>query len=110
MADPDRLPLDFPGFLRTVEGGYVKHEDFVTFVAGASSTKTGDVKERAIAWLRRQGVTGPIEALSPAEVSRLIGAAQKVIVARSRTRTSGRDNFGTRGHFGNDHWRSWFER
>jgi len=79
---PDRLPLDFPGFLRTADGGYIKIEDFVTFIAEASTTKNGDTKDRAMAWLRRQGVTGPIEQLSPTDVSRVTAAAQKVIVAR----------------------------
>jgi len=60
----------------------VKHEDFLKFVAGASSPKTRDVKERAMAWLLRQGITGPIDELSPEEVSRLSAAAQNVIAAR----------------------------
>ena len=64
---PNRFPINFPGFLRSAEGGYIKHEDFLTFVAGASTSKTGDVKDRAMAWLRRQGVTGPIDQLSPAD-------------------------------------------
>lgn len=80
---PNRFPTDFPGFLRSAEGGYIKHEDFLTFVAGASTSKTGDVKDRAMAWLRRQGVTGPIDQLSPADVSRLTGLAQKTILART---------------------------
>ncbi len=40
------------------------HEDFLKFVAGASTAK-GDTTERAMAWLKRQGVTSPIESLSP---------------------------------------------
>ena len=37
---------------------------------------------RAMAWLRKQGVTGPIDQLSPADVSRLTAAAQRVIAAK----------------------------
>lgn len=72
---------EFPGFLRTVEGGYITHKDFLTFIAGAS-TAQGNMEARAKAWLRKQGVTGPIEALSPQEVTRLTEAAKKVILAR----------------------------
>jgi len=79
---PDRLQLDFPGFLRTADGGHVKIDDFLTFVAGAATMKTGETKDRAMAWLRRQGITGPIKQLSPAEASRLIAVAQTVIVTR----------------------------
>ena len=81
MAEPERTSLGFPGFLRSADGGYLTVEGFLTFVAGASSAK-GDTKERALAWLQRQGITGPVEALSPAEVSRLIEAAKKAIVAK----------------------------
>lgn len=76
MSETERPPIDFPGFLRSAEGGYLTVEGFLTFVAGASSAKS-ETKERAIAWLKRQGVTGPVEALSPQEVSRLIEAAKK---------------------------------
>jgi len=82
MADPERFPIEFPGFLRSAEGGYIKHEDFLTFVAGASSSRAGDTNTRATAWLRKQGVTGPIDQLSPADVSRLTAAAQRVIAAK----------------------------
>ncbi|HLJ58385.1 MAG TPA: hypothetical protein VKZ50_01490 [bacterium] len=44
MADTER----FHGFLRSAEGGYNKHEDFLMFVAGASSSKTGDTNARAL--------------------------------------------------------------
>ena len=78
----EKLPRDFPGFLRTAEGGYVKHEDFLKFVAGASTSKNGTPQERGMTWLRRQGVTKPLEQLTPEEVSRLSEAAKKVITAR----------------------------
>ena len=86
----EKLPLDIPGFLRTVEGGYIKYEDFLTFVAGASSAKNGTPQERGMAWLRKQGVTKPLEQLTPDEVSRLSEAAKKVIAARlGRERRAG---------------------
>lgn len=81
MSETERTPIDFPSFLRSAEGGYLTVEGFLTFVAGASSAKS-ETKERAIAWLKRQRVTGPVEALSPQEVSRLIEAAKKVILAK----------------------------
>jgi len=80
----DRYQLDFLGFLRTEDGQYVKHDDFLSFLAGAASAKAGlSDKDRALAWLRRQGMKGKIEDLLPAEVSRLVAAAQKVILAKS---------------------------
>jgi len=81
VSEQEHAPRDFPGFLRSAEGGYLKIEDFLTFVSGASSAK-GDTKARAMAWLKRQGITGPVEALSPVEVSRLTEAARQVILAR----------------------------
>jgi len=85
--DAERILIDFPGFLRSAEGGYIKIEDFLSFVAGASQGK-GDTKDRAMAWLRKQGVSGPIDHLSPADVSRLTAAAQKVIAAKHGARPS----------------------
>ena len=82
MADAERFPIEFPGFLSSAEGGYIKHEDFLAFVAGASSSKAGDTSARAMAWLRKQGVPGPLDHLSPADVSRLTAAAQRVIAAK----------------------------
>ncbi|HLJ59082.1 MAG TPA: hypothetical protein VKZ50_05060 [bacterium] len=82
MADTERVPIDSPGFLRSAEGGYIKYEDFLTFIAGAAPSKTGGTNARAMAWLRKQDVTGPIDHLSPADVSRLTAAAQKVIAAK----------------------------
>jgi len=82
FRDTGSAAARFPGFLRTADGGYIKIDDFLTFVAGASATKTGDTKDRAMAWLRRQGITSPPEHLSPAEVSRLTAAAHTVIVTR----------------------------
>jgi len=35
-----------------------------------------------MAWLKRQGVTGPIESLSPQDVIKLTAAAQKVILGK----------------------------
>ncbi len=81
MAEQERTPTEFPGFLRSAEGGYMKVEDFLTFVAGAAPGK-GDAKARAMAWLKRQGVTGPVESLSPQEVTRLTAAAQKMILGK----------------------------
>lgn len=82
MSDPERFPIDFPGFLRTAEGGYAEHEDFLSFVAGASTAKNGTPQERGMAWIRKQGVTKPLEQLTSDEVSRLSEAAKKVITAR----------------------------
>jgi hypothetical protein len=73
--------VDFPGFLRTADGGYMVIEDFLLFVAGAAPGK-GDVKERAMAWIKKQGVDRPVEQLTPQEVTRLVAAAQKVIVGK----------------------------
>lgn len=81
-GDTERFPIDFPGFLRSVEGGYIKHEDFLTFIAGAGPKSIADTTKRAMAWLKTQGVSGPIDRLSPEAVSRLSAAAQKVILAR----------------------------
>jgi len=65
------------------DGQYVKRDDFLAFVAGAAPTKPGvSAADRARSWLRRQGVKDEIAGLSPATVSRLITAAQKVIVAK----------------------------
>ena len=81
---PNRFPINFPGFLRSAEGGYIKHEDFLTFVAGASTSKIGDVKDRAMAWPRSQGGHGSDRSTLPEPVvSRLTGLAQKTILART---------------------------
>jgi len=71
----------YPGLFQTAEGGWMTHQDFLKFVAGASTAK-GDATERAMAWLKRQGVTGSIESLPPEDVSRLCAAAQRIILAR----------------------------
>ena len=81
MVEQERAPTEFPGFLRSTEGGYIKVEDFLTFIAGAAPGR-GDAKKRAMAWLKRQGVTGPVESLSPQEVTRLTAAAQKAILGK----------------------------
>jgi len=83
MAQAEHYQIDFPGFLRTDDNRYLKHEDFLVFIAGAAPAKP-DVSDpdRARVWLRRQGVKGEIDGLPPAEVSRLIAAAQKAIIAK----------------------------
>ncbi|HXX40247.1 MAG TPA: hypothetical protein VEP50_19185 [bacterium] len=79
----DRYQLDFQGFLRTEDGQYVKSDDFLAFVAGAATAKPGvSDKDRALTWLRRQGMKGKIEDPLLAEVSRLVAAAQKVILVK----------------------------
>jgi len=83
MSESERHQVDFPGFLRTSDGKYVKHDDFLAFIAGAAPAKKAmSVRDRAIAWLRRQGVNGEFETLGPEEVSRLATAAQKAILAK----------------------------
>jgi len=77
MSEPEH----YPGLFQTAEGGWMTHKDFLSFIGGASPGES-DTTERAMAWLRRQGVTGPIESLSPEDVSRLCAAAQKIILAR----------------------------
>jgi len=52
-----KLPLDLPGFLRTVEGGYVTREDFLKFVAGASTAKHGPPK--SVEWPSSEGSLVP---------------------------------------------------
>jgi len=91
VTQPEKLPLDFPGYLRTSEGGYLKVEDFVVFIARAAAyagrsrdtSGTGDAADQARAWCRRHGVrTDELAALPPAEVSRLLAAAQQIIQAK----------------------------
>ena len=83
MAHAEHYQIDFAGFLRTDDNRYLKHEDFLAFIAGAAPAKAGaSDADRARAWLRHQGVKGEIDGLSPAEVSRLMAAAQKAIVAK----------------------------
>ena len=91
-TESDGYVYDFPGFLRTADGGYIKRESFVTFIAGAAPAgKAGTPDtDRAMAWLRQQGMKGELDRLPPAEVSRLIAAAQRAIAAKQgRERRAG---------------------
>jgi hypothetical protein len=69
------MTAEFPGFLITAEGGYITVDDFLSFVAGASPGQS-DTKTRAIAWLKKQGVSGSVESLSRQEVSPCRGGAE----------------------------------
>jgi len=83
VPEHEKLPLDFPGFLRTNEGGYVKLEDFLVFVDRAAGYANMRGTDRAHAWMRRRGVnTNDLATLSAAEVSRLLAAAQEIIQAQ----------------------------
>ena len=92
MSEPEKLPLDFPGFLRTSEGGYLKVEDFVVFIARAAAYTAGksrgmlgagDAENQARAWCHRHGArTDDLAVLPPPEVSRLLAAAQQIIQAK----------------------------
>ena len=83
MTEHEKLPLDFPGFLRTNEGGYIKLEDFLVFVDRAAGYANVRGTDRAHAWMRRRGVsTDDLATLPAAEVSRLLAAAQEIIQAK----------------------------
>jgi len=77
MSDRER----HPGLFQTAEGGWMTHEDFLKFVAGAFTAK-GRHNRTSMAWLKRQSVTSPIESLSPKDASRLCATAQRIILAR----------------------------
>jgi len=82
VPEHEKLPLDFPGFLRTNEGGYVKLEDFLVFVDRAAGHANVRGTDRAHAWMRRRGVsTDDLATLPAPEVSRVLAAAQEIIQA-----------------------------
>ncbi len=90
MAQAEHHQLDFPGFLRADDGRDFKHDDVLAFVAGAARATAGlSDADRARARRRRQGVKAEMDGSSPAEVSRLIAAGQKAILAKHGRRHGG---------------------
>jgi len=80
VPEHEKVQLDFPGFLRTNEGGYIKLEDFLVFVDRAAGYANVRGADRARAWMRRRGVsTDDLATLPAVEVSRVLAAAQEII-------------------------------
>jgi len=80
VPEHEKVQLDFPGFLRTNEGGYIKLEDFLVFVDRAAGYANVRGTDRAHTWMRRRGVSTEDPAtLSAPEVSRVLAAAQEII-------------------------------